>query len=87
MLLYDMLWTNHDAEHIQALLKYAKVQRDLHQAESFNVETEQYRSWMTKPSEKGCRGLYRTLKRDEMPFIRPFQNCLRVERMAKRIQQ
>ena len=86
-LLFDMLWTNHDEEHIQVLLKFAKEQRTLHQAEAFTVETEAYRMWMNKASEKGCRGLYRTLKKDELPYLRPFQGCPRVERMAKRLQQ
>ena len=81
-----MLWTNHDAEHIQVLLKFAKEQRELHSAESLVVETEIYRTWMSKAAEKGCRGLYR-LKKDEMPYQRRFQGQPRTERMASRLQQ
>lgn len=86
-MLFDMLWTNHDAEHIQVLLKFAKEQRTLRTEESFAVETEQYRLWVNKATEKGCRGLYRTLKRDETPYLRPFQNLPRTERVDMRLQQ
>ena len=72
-MLFDMLRKMHDDEHIQVLLKFTKEQRDLHQEQNFTEETEQYRTWMNKAAEKGCRGLCRCLKKDEMPFIRPFQ--------------
>ena len=86
-MLFNMLWTNHDEEHLQVLLKFAKEQRELHSAESLAVETEIYRTWMSKAAEKGCRGLYRSLEKDEMPYQRPFQGQPRTERMASRLQQ
>ena len=39
---------------------------------------------MNAASKKGCRGLFRSLKKDEMPYIRPFQHLPRQERMAQR---
>lgn len=83
----DTLWTNHDEEHFQVLLKFAKEQRTLHLEEALAAETETYRTWMSKATEKGCRGLYRTLTRDEMPYMRPFQGQPRTERMEMRLQQ
>ena len=72
--LFEMLWYQHGDEHIHVLLNYAQQQRELHQAETFQRETEEYRQWLTTASQSGCRGLYRTLKRDEMPYLRPFQD-------------
>ena len=86
-LLFEMLWHQHDEEHIFVLLKFARQLRDLHQAESFQKETEEYRQWLTQAAQQGCRGLFRTLKKDEMPFMRPFQELPRVQRMPKRVEQ
>ena len=86
-MLFNMLWATHDEEHLQVLLKFAKEQRELHSAESLAVETEIYRTWMSKATEKGCRGLYRSLKKDEPPYQRPFQGQPRTERMASRLNQ
>ena len=82
MLPYQMLFTEHDDEHVQVLLKFSKEQWTLHQDEVFATETQEYRTWMIAASQKGCRGLFRTLKKDEMPYIRPFQSRPRTERMA-----
>ena len=35
-----MLWYQHGDEHIHVLLNYAQQQRELHQAETFQRETE-----------------------------------------------
>ena len=82
-----MLWRQHDEEHIYVLLKFAKQLRDLHQTESFQKETEEYRQWLTQAAHHGCRGLFRTLKKDELPFLRPFQDLPRTQRMPKRVEQ
>ena len=58
-----------------------------YQATSFAAETEMYREWLAKASLKGHRGLFRCLKKDEHPFLRPFQTLPRQERMEKRVQQ
>ena len=84
MLLYHMLNKEHDDEHVQVLLKFSKEQWKLHQETTFSTETQEYRNWMNAASKKGCRGLFRTLKQDEMPYIRPFQHLPRQERMAQR---
>ena len=86
-MLFDMLWHQHGDEHIHVLLNCAQMQRELHQAESFQRETEEYRQWLTQASQAGCRGLFRTLKKDELPFLRPFQEVAREQRMAKRLEQ
>ena len=85
--LFDMLWRQHGDERIHVLLNFAQMQRELHRAESFQRETEEYRQWLTQASQAGCRGLFRTLKKDEMPFLRPFQEVPREQRMAKRLEQ
>lgn len=54
------MWGQHDQEHVQVLLKYAKQHRELHQSTCF--ETEMYREWLAKESLKGHRGLFRSLK-------------------------
>ena len=36
------------------------------------------------PHGNQCRGLFRTLKKDEMPYIRPFQHLPRQDRVAQR---
>ena len=87
MMLFEMLWHQHGDEHIHVLLNYTTRQRELHQQESFQQETEEYRQWLAQATQKGCRGLYRTLKKDELPYMRPFQDQPRSERMAKRVQQ
>ena len=87
LLLYNMLWGEHDNDHIRVLLKFVKSQWALHQDTVFQTETQEYRNWMNAASQKGCRGLYRTLKKDEMPYARPFQQHPRAERMEQRIQQ
>ena len=86
-LLFQMLWKNHDVEHIQVLLQAVKQQWELHQKHVFDTETQEYRSWMQAASLSGCRGLFRTLKKDEMPYARPFQDLPRTERMQHRLQQ
>ena len=48
---------------------------------------ETYREWLAKASLKGHRGLFRSLKQDKQPFLRPYQQLPREERMAKRMQQ
>ena len=85
--LFEMLWHNHGDEHIYVLLEQAKTQRELHQATSFQAETEEYRQWLATATATGCRGLFRTLKKDELPYMRPFQHLPRLERMPKRIEQ
>ena len=85
--LFEMLRYQHGDEHIHVLLNYAQQQRELHQAETFQRETEEYRQWFTTASQSGCRGLYRTLKRDEMPYLRPFQDQPRALRMPMRVEQ
>ena len=87
MMLYNMLWGEHDNEHVRVLLKFVKSQWSLYQDTVFQTETQEYRNWMNAASQKGCRGLYRTLKKDELPYARPFQQYPRAERMEKRIQQ
>ena len=71
-MLFNMMWGQHDQEHIQVLMNYAKKQRDLHQSTSFAAETEMYSEWLAKAS---------------LTFMRPFQQLPRQERMAKRVQQ
>lgn len=62
-MLYQMLWGQHDEEHVHVLLQYAQHQRELHEAESFEHETQQCREWMAKATKQGCRGLFCTLKK------------------------
>ena len=38
-------------------------------------EAEQYREWLKKGYTKGYRALFRSLKRDQVPYLRPFQHC------------
>ena len=80
-------WHQHGDEHIHVLLNYTTKQRELHQQDSFQQETEENRQWLTQATQKGCRGLFRTLKKDELPYLRPFQDLPRGERMPKRVQQ
>ena len=86
-LLYNMLWKSHDVEHVQVLLQAVKQQRELHQQQVFDTEAQEYRTWMQAASLKGCRGLFRSLKKDELPCIRPFQEYPRSERMQHRLFQ
>lgn len=86
-LLYQMLWRNHDNEHVQVLLQAVKQQWSLQQQTVFDQEAQEYRTWLNAASLKGCRGLFRALKKDELPYVRPFQDLPRQERMEKRIQQ
>ena len=86
-MLYQMLWGQFEPDHGQALLSYAKQQRELHQQQSTMAETETYREWLSQASLKGHRGLFRSLKKDEQPYLRPFQQLPREERMQQRIQQ
>ena len=85
--LFEMLWYNHSSDHIHVLLNEVKTQRELHQATSSQNETEEYRQWLAQATQKGCRGLFRTLKRDELPYMRPFQHLPRLQRMPKRVEQ
>ena len=85
--LFEMLWYNHSADHIYVLLNEVKNQRELHQATSAQIETEEYRQWLAQATQKGCRGLFRTLKRDELPYMRPFQHLPRLQRMPHRVEQ
>ena len=86
-MLFEMLWHQHGDEHIHVLLNYTTKQRELHQQDSLQQETEEYRQWLTQATQKGCRGLFRMLKKDELPYLRPFQDLPRAERMPKRVQQ
>ena len=79
-----MLWGHIDDEHVRVLLQYTQQVRELHQQQAIDQETQAYREWLVKASQKGCRGLYRSLKRDEMPYLRPFQDKPRHERMECR---
>ena len=87
VVLYQMLWGQYEPDHGQALLSYAKQQRELRQQQSTMAETETYREWLSQASLKGHRGLFRSLKKDEQPYLRPFQQLPREERMQQRIQQ
>ena len=75
MLLFQMLWKSHDTEHIAVLLQAVKQQWELNQQQIFDHESQEYRSWLQTATKQGCRGLCRTLRRDEMPYARPFQEC------------
>ena len=86
-MLFDMIWNQPEPEHFAVLLQHTKEQRELHQATSFAAETEQYREWLAKATLKGHRDLFRCLKKDEQPFLRPFQQYPRKERMEKRVHQ
>ena len=86
-MLFQMLWGPHDEEHLHVLLKHTAQQRELHQTQAIDAETQTYREWLTKATQKGCRGLYRTLKKDELAYLRPFQDQPRQERMESRKQQ
>ena len=86
-MLFQMLWGQHDEEHLHVLLKHTAQLRELHQKQSIDEETQTYREWLTKAAQKGCRGLYRTLKKDELAYLRPFQDQPRQERMASRQKQ
>ena len=83
-MLFDVLWHQRGDERIRVLLNYARKQRELHQEESMSQETEEYRQWLTKATSSGCR---RTLKRDETPYLRPFQGLPRVQRAPQRVRQ
>lgn len=50
-----------------------------HQKRAHDTETEEAQG-------KGCRGFFRTIKRDEMPYKR-CQNKPRIERMPLRLEQ
>ena len=43
VVLYQMLWGQYEPDHGQALLSYAKQQRELRQQQSTMAETETYR--------------------------------------------
>ena len=86
-MLFEMLWYQHGEERIHVLLNYTQKQRELHQQTSMQQETEEYRQWLAQAAHKGCKGLYRTLKKDQLPYLRPFQTLPREERMAKRVSQ
>ena len=85
--LFEMLWHSHSSDHIYVLLNEVKTQRELRQASSSQLETEEYRQWLAQATQTGCRGLFRTLKRDELPYMRPFQHLPRLQRMPKRVEQ
>ena len=85
--LFQMLWGHFEPEHGQALLMYAKQQRELHFQSSTAADTETYREWLANATLKRHRGLFRSLKQEEQPFLRPFQQLPREERMEQRTQQ
>ena len=86
-MLFQMLWGHYEPDHGQALLTYAKQQRELHQQTSTQADAETYKAWLAQASMKGHQGLFRSLKQEEQPFLRPFQQLPREERMAQRMQQ
>ena len=51
------------------------------------LPTQLQMSWRCSLRCSGCKGLFRSLKRHEMPFLRPHQALPREERMPKRISQ
>ena len=75
-LLYQMLWGQYEPDHGQALLNYARQQRELHQQQSATAETETYREWLAQASLKGHRGLFRSLRKMNSRISVPFNNSL-----------
>lgn len=65
-MLFGMLWSNHGEEHRQVLLRFTRQQLAEHQKLAHDQETEEYRTWMLQAQGKGCRGLFRSIKRDEL---------------------
>lgn len=86
-MLFNMLWSKREDDRIHVLLQYTAKIRALHQQMAFDHDAQAYKEWLNKASGKGCRGLFRSLKKDEMPYLRPFQDRPRVDRMALRTQQ
>ena len=43
-------------EHVRVLLQYTQQVRELHQQQAIDQQTQAYREWLVKASQKGCRG-------------------------------
>ena len=52
-----------------------------------NEETEHYKEWLQQGYTKGLKSLYKVLKRDEAPYLRPFQSVSVEERQVLRLKQ
>ena len=67
-------------------------QQALHQEQmakegALNEEAEEYRKWLHNGYSKGYRALFKNLKQDQTPYLRPFQDRPLDERLPLRVQQ
>ena len=86
----DELWQltqqwNHDSA--ARLEMKATHQEALAKTHTLEEETQQYREWLAKGYTRGFKALFKTMKRNEEPFLRPFQDKSYEERMQCRMQQ
>ena len=77
-------WNDESAARLE---RKAAHQEALAKTNTLQEETQQYREWLAKGYSKGFRALFKTLKRSEEPFLRPFQDKPHHERMQCRMQQ
>ena len=78
---------NQDDDEHNLVLQLAMHQEQLAKDEALNDEAEEYRHWLHTGYSRGFRALFRTLKQDQTPYLRPFQDKPLDERVAMRIQQ
>ena len=76
-----------DAPKGQILEELILQQEKEAKAVTLDEEAEQYREWLKKGYSKGYRALFRSLKRDQVPYLPPFQNCTVEEKIQMRTRQ
>ena len=88
--LQDRMWNllqEWETEEGTEILKMLEDQEQKAKEATLAEESEQYRQWLQAGYTKGYRSLFRCLKKDTCPFLRPFQDAPLEDRMTLRMRQ
>ena len=77
-------WEPSKANIVEQLILHQEQEA---KAVTLDEEAEQYREWLKKGFSQGYRALFRTLKKDQVPYLRPFQQCSVEEKIQMRTKQ
>ena len=71
-MLFEMLWHQHDEEHIYVLLKFAKQLRELHQAEKLSERNRRIQTVAHPSCLQGVPGTLQNIEERRAAFLEAF---------------
>ena len=85
--LFQRFLITFDDDEYFVLFQHSLQQEKQAKESVLSEETEQYREWLQQGYTRNLRSLFKVLKRDEAPFLRPFQTVSVEERQSMRLKQ